>query len=360
MTPDRGDRREAAIGAAILDHVSAGVLALDRDGSVSYVNGPAGTLLGRSLAACMSLSVHVLLGPDVAAQLLAEGPSRVAERRLALRLPRHSGEPVPAGINVITLPDGAIENVSIILVFRDLDQQRFAEEDLRRWEGHAALGRIVAGLAHEIRNPLAAIQSLSWVLVSECSAGDPQFEPARRIGELVARMEKLLNACVEAGSPAPASPRTSSAGEIVEGALQALSPRWGRRGQAPAVRLEAEPEPFVKADVAQMVQCVRALLDNACDAAGDPAGVSVRIGTSRRGGRKLVLIDVEDNGPGIPSSILQRVFEPFFTTRPDRPGLGLAVAQALALRNGAAIEARSLPGATVFTLSLPAVERPTP
>jgi signal transduction histidine kinase len=356
----RGGERQATIGAAILDHVPAGVVALDADGLVCYVNGPASAFLGRSVAECMSLSVQDLLGADIAAQVLAEGRRGSPERRLALRLPRHGAEPFHAGVSVVTPPDGAVENVSALLVFRDLDQRRFAEEDLRRWEGHAALGRIVAGLAHEIRNPLAAIQSLSEVLMSECSETDPQFEPARRIGELVSRMERLVTACVEAGSPAPASPQITSAAHIVEGALQALSPRWGRGGQAPRVQREAEGEPFVRADLAQMVQCVRVLLDNACDAAGDPSGVAVRIGASRRGERKLVVIQVEDDGAGIPSSILPRVFEPFFTTRPDRPGLGLAVAQALALRNGAVIEARSRPGETVFTLSLPGVDAVAP
>ena len=86
--------------------------------------------------------------------------------------------------------------------------------------------------------------------------------------------------------------------------------------------------------------------------------MSVRI---RRSDRRLaraqaaVRVEVRDDGPGIPGALLARVFEPFFTTKPDRNGLGLAVAQAFALRNRGTLEVRSVPGDTVFALSLPVV-----
>jgi two-component system C4-dicarboxylate transport sensor histidine kinase DctB len=193
--------------------------------------------------------------------------------------------------------------------------------------------------------------------MDECAPEDPAFEPARRIAELVERMTRLVGACVAVGNPAPPHTEPCLVGGLVEQAIESLSPRWGRNAPAPSVTSE-DGGLAVAADRTQAIQCVRALVDNALDAAGDPARVGVRIRRSegrlpRR--QQTVRIEVRDDGPGIPGALLSRVFEPFFTTKPDRNGLGLAVAQAFALRNRGSLEVRSAPGETVFALSLPVV-----
>jgi two-component system, NtrC family, sensor histidine kinase HydH len=230
---------------------------------------------------------------------------------------------------------------------------RLAAEVLRRSEQQAALGRMVAGLSHELRNPLAAIQGLSNVLTSECAPDDARFEPARRIGELVTRMEKLIAMCVEAGNPPPPHLETANAADLAARALEetAAAHAWLAR---PTLTVEGQ-RLTVRADVEQILKCVRAVVENACDAAGDPAAVEVRVRADwqRDHGPACALIEVLDRGPGIPGSLLPRVFEPFYTTKPDRLGLGLALAQALALRNGATLDVTSQPGLTIFTLALP-------
>jgi nitrogen-specific signal transduction histidine kinase len=346
---------QAALGAAILDHVLSGIVALSHDGSVSYVNRPAAELLGRGPEECPRLHASQLFGAGAAAEILPQASASPAERRLALDLSRKDGGTLHAGVSVIQPPAGAIDDVGVLVLFRDLDEQRGAEDELRRAEGQAALGRMVAGLSHEIRNPLAAIQGLANVLMAECPEEDPRFEPARRIGELVARMDRLLAACVEAGTPGPAHLETVPAPVLVERALEALPPRW--REDGPQVT-ESAGDLRVLADAAQVVQCLRALVENACEAAGSAAGVRVAVARSAgtRGDRH-VHIEVRDAGPGVPPPLLRRIFEPFYSTKPDHLGLGLAVAQALALRNRALLEACSRPGHTVFTLSLPAARR---
>lgn len=345
------DARQSGIGAAILDHVLAGIVALDVDGSVSYANSAAAALMGRPAGQCEGLAARELFGSEAAEEILSS--TSPAEHRIALVFTRPDGTPLHAGASLIVPPLGAIPNVSKLVVFRELDEQRFATEDLRRWEGQAALGRMVAGLAHELRNPLAAIQGLTQVLMSECAESDPSWEPARRIGELVQRMERLVAACVEAGNPPPPHFETVSARGVIERALQTLSPRWGRNGAAP--RLAAtDRDARVRVDAAQLAQCVRALVENACDAAGNPGAVAVRLVVEQDEfvSRPIVRIEVHDAGPGIPSALMFRVFEPFYTTKNDRLGLGLPVAQALALRNGAMLQATSRPGDTTFRLSL--------
>jgi two-component system sensor histidine kinase FlrB len=350
---------EAAIAGALLQELPAGVVVLDGAGNVRYANRSAAEIMGRTRAECLGIGVERLFGAEASAEILREHAP--GERRLTTRLPLRGEDAPPAGLSIVTPAHGQLAEVlgarPVAVIFREIEEQRLVEEDLRRLEGQAALGRIVAGLAHELRNPLAAIQGLSFVMMDECTEADPAFEPARRIAELVERMTRLVGACVAVGNPAP--PRTESCpvGGLVEQAIESLSPRWGHRGQAPVVTAE-DGGLSVHADPSQAIQCLRALVDNALDAAGDPARVSVRI---RRGDRRLaraqpaVRVEVCDDGPGIPGSLISRVFEPFFTTKPDRNGLGLAVAQAFALRNRGTLEVRSVPGETVFALSLPVV-----
>jgi nitrogen-specific signal transduction histidine kinase len=351
---------EAAIAGALLQEVPAGVVVVDGAGRVRYANRSAAEIMGRTRQECLGLGLERLFGAEAAAEILREraGPG---ERRLTTRLPMRGEDAPPAGLSIVTPGQGQLADVvgerPVAVIFREIEEQRLVEEDLRRLEGQAALGRIVAGLAHELRNPLAAIQGLSFVMMDECAETDPAFEPARRIAELVERMTRLVAACVAVGNPAP--PRTESCpvGGLVEQAIESLSPRWGRNGRAPVVTSD-HGGLSVEADPSQAVQCLRALVDNALDAAGDPARVAVRIRRSERRlarGQYAVRVEVRDDGPGIPGALLSRVFEPFFTTKPDRNGLGLAVAQAFALRNRGSLEVRSAPGETVFALSLPVV-----
>jgi nitrogen-specific signal transduction histidine kinase len=351
---------EAAIAGALLQEVPAGVVVVDGAGQVRYANRSAAEMMGRTRQECVALGLERLFGAEAAAEILRErtGPG---ERRLTARLPLRGDDAPPAGLSIVTPGQGQLAGVvgerPVVVIFREIEEQRLVEENLRRLEGQAALGRIVAGLAHELRNPLAAIQGLSFVMMDECAETDPAFEPARRIAELVERMTRLVAACVAVGNPAP--PRTESCpvGGLVEQAIESLSPRWGRNGRAPVVTSD-HGGLSVEADPSQAVQCLRALVDNALDAAGDPARVAVRIRRSERRlarGQYAVRVEVRDDGPGIPGALLSRVFEPFFTTKPDRNGLGLAVAQAFALRNRGSLEVRSAPGETVFALSLPVV-----
>jgi signal transduction histidine kinase len=351
---------EAAIAGALLHELPAGVVVLNGSGQVRYANRSAAEMVGRTRQECLEMGVAGLFGAEAAAEILREEVPP-GERRLTTRLPLRGEDAPPAGLSIVTPGQGLLADVvgarPVAVVFREIEEQRLVEEDLRRLEGQAALGRIVAGLAHELRNPLAAIQGLSFVMMDECAPTDPAFEPARRIAELVERMTRLVGACVAVGNPAPPHTEPCPVGGLVEQAIESLSPRWGRNAPAPAVSSD-DGGLAVEADRTQAIQCVRALVDNALDAAGDPARVGVRI---RRGERRLprrqdtVRIEVRDDGPGIPGALLSRVFEPFFTTKPDRNGLGLAVAQAFALRNRGSLEVRSVPGETVFALSLPVV-----
>jgi signal transduction histidine kinase len=176
---------------------------------------------------------------------------------------------------------------------------------------------------------------------------------------LFQRVESFVKASVRFGEPKPAVRRDHQPFEILDAALGALTPRWGKGGSPPVTRVELELPP-IRIDESQVVEGLLALIENAIDATGSPARVRIHVHREPggRGGaaqvKSLVRFDVQDDGPGIPESMLSRVFDPFFTTKPKGTGLGLPLAQALVRENGGRLEVRSVPGVeTVFSVILP-------
>jgi signal transduction histidine kinase len=228
-----------------------------------------------------------------------------------------------------------------------------SDVEQRRVERLAAIGQMVAGFAHEIRNPLAAMQALAEALLGEIEEGDPRREYAYRLLALLGRIDRFVRMSLEFGSPPPPSPARHDPRRLVATAIAAIP-----SGEPPRLRI-ADDAPLVLVDATQLVESLVALLENAVDAAGGTGPVEVSL--SRVDGdllgrehRFAARIDVRDHGPGIPEDQLSRIFDPFYTTKPKGRGLGLAIAQTLVRGNGGRLLVRSTPGVeTVFSVVLP-------
>ena len=234
---------------------------------------------------------------------------------------------------------------------RDRDQHHRYEAELRRVERLSALGRVVAGVAHELRNPLAAVQALAEALDEELDSGDSRRQYTARMLQLLARVESFIRTSLELSQPRPPQPRRQRPETLARHALQAL----GGSVQPALAVAGGTPVPDVMVDHEHIVTSLQALLDNAIEAAGRAEGVRILIsaetgpdtGTWAR-------IEVRDDGPGVPHEHLPRVFDPFFTTKAKGRGLGLALAQTLVGQNGGHVELHSVPGGeTVATVLLP-------
>jgi two-component system sensor histidine kinase PilS (NtrC family) len=249
-----------------------------------------------------------------------------------------------------------------ICSFQDLTDIKRMEEQVRQADRLAAIGRLAAGLAHEIRNPIGSIRGSVEVLGGSL---DPKGDD-RRLMDIVLRESDRLDAIIRdflqfSRPPHLVRVPTDVAGMLDE-ILLMLGHQNGLQGaDAPRVEIRREvAEPTVKADVdpSQMRQALWNLCLNAVEAM--PQGGELRVcvrAKTMESGRPVVLITVEDTGVGITAAELTQVFEPFYTTKPQGTGLGLAIAHRIVEDHGGEMRVQSEPyRGTRFTISLPVSE----
>ena len=219
---------------------------------------------------------------------------------------------------------------------------------LRRHQRLAALGEMAATLAHQIRTPLSA------ALLYASNAANDNLAPARRdvlLGRAIGclhSLEQLVSDMLGFARGAAASDAPVALADIAA-ALTRAAPALLRPGQH--LNVATPPESAVVCGSREaLVGAVLNLVTNGLQAAGSSAAVTVE---SRVAGQ-IAEIRVSDNGPGVPVALRQRIFEPFFTSRPEGTGLGLAVVRSVAEAHGGAVRLDSSAGpGACFVLSLP-------
>lgn len=358
----------------VLDSLSAGVIAADAEGVVVLANRSALALLELESEDCLGVPVRRIFGDGAIEKAMAD--AREGERRVEFPYVTPSGRRLEIGLSVTVVGgaprlggisgefrvlDGALGPLEVsprtryVFVFRDLGVQRQFEIEMRRVEGLSALGQMATAIAHEIRNPLAAMRSLIELLLVDLSAQDEKREYATRVLSLLSRIEKIVKNSLRFARPKLPVILECRPGDLIEDALEILEPRLGGAGR-PVVTLGAGL-PDILADPDQIVEVFVALLENALDAAKAPSGVEVRAGLPEAAGPAgpFVQIDFLDDGPGIRPDIARNVFDPFFTTKARGTGLGLSIAQRLVQENRGHLHllSREAPG-TCVRLLLPA------
>lgn len=270
----------------------------------------------------------------------------------------------------IVVRDAAGRPEKVLLVSRDItekkeleEREKALEQKLMQADKLNALGKTVSGVAHELNNPLTGIMGYCQLLLR-----DEGIQTSTRYREDIETIFKEAERCrniVKALTTFARQHKPEKTYVGVNGLIQdvARMNAYHAKNAGVEVKLDLLPDlPMTMADYHQLQQVFVNLLVNACDAidaAGRPGWVLFR--TSRAGGR--ILIEVEDDGPGIKDADLGSVFEPFFTTKPEGKGtgLGLAIVFGIISEHGGAITAGNRPeGGARFAIELPVTAEPAP
>jgi len=234
-------------------------------------------------------------------------------------------------------------------------EQERLQESLRRSESMAAMGALVAGVAHEVRNPLFSISASVDALETDLRDRPEFAELAGLLRSQVSRLTQLMRDLLDYGKPAALSLAAVQPSDPVRVALRVCAPL----ARSKNVDLTAQVAPGLPAlalDTGRMEQVLENLLANAVQHA--PRGTSVHLAARLVEGEESVALSVEDEGPGIETEDLERLFEPFFSRRKGGTGLGLPIVQRIVEAHGGVVRAANRPqGGAIFTVTLPV---PTP
>ncbi|HSC26422.1 MAG TPA: ATP-binding protein [Vicinamibacterales bacterium] len=235
---------------------------------------------------------------------------------------------------------------SLETALRDL---RESQEHVRRAERLSVLGEVAAGLAHEIRTPLAGVRGALEIIAGRAAPASPEAEFGELGTKELKRLEQLVTDFLAYARPRRPELRSASLGELVEHGTALLRPTADARGVVFEADRPARPA-AVRIDPDQMQEVLINVLSNAIEAS--PAGSAVRI--RERSAPPWAIIEVIDEGPGVPTEHLGRIFEPFFTTKEKGTGLGLAISSRIVSAQGGEIEAQSINGrGTTVRIRLP-------
>jgi two-component system nitrogen regulation sensor histidine kinase GlnL len=359
----------------ILASLEEGLIVIDQQGRLAYLNQTAEQLTGLSHTQVRGRSSAELFDPnpwvtEILQRTVTSGYSRTAgEGELRSRAHhttsvRLTCSPIFTGAGVYT---------GLILVLHDLSYQKELAETAQREDRLMQLGVVAAGLAHEIKNPLAGIRGAAQLLQGRVKNDQSAVEYAsvmlREIDRLGSLLEQLLNLT--------ASPALEFHPVNVHKILtEVLLLERATLSHHQRIQTQFDPSlPDVLADEAQLAQVFRNLIQNALQAIagrrGGELSIATRMATNfhmlrsetqdshgapRRG--RFLAVDFIDNGSGIAPEHLSRLFTPFFTTKTKGTGLGLAVSQKIVAQHGGAIRVESDPGqGTVFHVYLPVASR---
>jgi signal transduction histidine kinase len=344
----------------IVDSLNCGVVAVDADRRVRVLNDEARSLLldeGSARGEIVGGDYREILSqrPEVVHQLDEalggrEGSSRAELVLTGMEDP--SGHTIGFTLRCLHDPSGELRGAAML--FRDLTPFERQGEQERLRDRLAALGEMAAGMAHEIRNPLAGMEVLAGLLKRRLG-GAP--EALALLGELTGELhavERAVTASLNYVRATGISREPCDAKELLESALTRAEKRLAFAGQIERCYPDEPIETHCDPD--QLRAVLTDLILNAIDAMQDEPAAEQRLGLEIRvrERKRDIVFCIQDNGPGIPPELRERIFYPFFTTKDEGSGIGLAAAQKVLASHGGRIALESpAAGGARFRVSLP-------
>lgn len=351
----------------VLDSVGDGVIVISQEGLVTLMNPAAEEMTGRSLRQMLRSSFKESFSAE---PILVEMVERTAASGVSLSdqdnvVLNPSGRVLPANATTFPLLRSDGEAIGVILTLRDLTSIRELEAAVRQADRLSTLGTLAAGLAHEVKNPLGGIKGAAQLLERELDADSDLHEYPRVMIKEAERIDKIIRQLLDLASPR--GPRYQPVNlHMVLGDIILLQ-REAADSREIAVTTGFDPSiPPIMADEAQLTQVFLNLIRNALEAMpeGGRLTVSSRVLSEYQLARnesrsRMVSVEVADTGQGIAEENLVKVGTPFFSTKDNGTGLGLALCQKIVAEHRGMLKIDSKPGqGTRISVLLPLIQSP--
>jgi two-component system sensor histidine kinase PilS (NtrC family) len=349
----------------ILRTIGSGVVTIDEAGMLLYANPAAEQLLGFEARAFLSQPVMPLVAersPELARALATTLKEGVRRQRLEGRV-MQNGQSITIGMTTTRLDGAPGATPSVTAIFTDISDQKRLEDLKLRAERLEAVAELAASLAHEIKNPLASIRSSVEQLAERVGSSEDERVLGRLVLRESDRLSRLLTEFLEFARVRVVVPRPVNLRRVAEAAAELVRRHPAATAETSIAVSGTCPPVDGNEDLLHRmavnlllnaVQAARGRVEIAAEVYEDPAAALPEM----TGRARAACLRIQDNGPGIPDEVRQRLFQPFVTGREGGIGLGLAVVHRTVEAHRGVILVESVPGVgTTFTVQLPAPAR---
>lgn len=314
---------------SILESMNNGVIGVDIMGTVTHFNRAAALITGHKVSEVLGQQYEQVFNdrgtPELSLMsVLRAGREAVHDEKV---LWHTDGHPVPVSFQTAMLRDEHQTALGAVEVFTDVSRIKALEEEMQNTRTMAALGEMSATVAHEIRNPLGAMGMWAGLLERDLEAGDPRGKILGKITEGLARLNRIVSNLLVYTRPVKAAFRKVNLIEVVEETVDFIEIEVERQEQVITVRKvwQADTPALVMADPEKMQQVLMNLCLNATQAMPQGGTLEVEVAITRREQSELVSFRISDTGVGIEAERLEKIFDPFHTSKENGTGLGLAI-----------------------------------
>ncbi len=322
----------------ILQSVPSGVIGFDQELRITKMNASAEKILDLREADVIGRKHTEILNSPIV---------EIIERRRTVERAEvgyitHSGKRIWLGLNMSPLKDSSNDTIGQILVFTDLTELKAFQSQKELRDRLSNLGEMSAGIAHELRNPMAVISGYTKILMKKVD--DASVPAVEAISREVDVMDRIITDFLSFAKPTEVMATEFDLGRLLESCLVNLE------GSVERISIVQNTGmlPVIRADEVLMRQALTNLLQNAVESMPDGGELSIR-GFADNGFR----LSISDTGHGIPASIKDKVFLPFYTTKEKGTGLGLSIVHKIVVSHGGTVRVESSEKGTTFTVTFP-------
>jgi two-component system sensor histidine kinase HydH len=345
--------RVKAFAGLLISRLPVGIIATNQDGRIRTFNSAAAAMTGRNAEVVRNGKPEILLPSELARFfVLQDQKDEITDRNVILT----GADNVQYSLHLSSLPVYNQYSVFMgrVLLMYDLSELKRLEKEVQRHDRLVALGKMAAGVAHEVRNPLSSIKGFATLLGSKFKDGSQEHEAADLLVQEAERLNRSITELLNYARPTSLRKESVNLGDIVNSSLRLIS----SDAQALEVKilLDIEPDlPTVSVDKDKINQILLNLYLNGLQAMEfSSSKKELKVFVHRDANTGMVVIEVQDTGCGIPQENLDKVLDPYYTTKPEGTGLGLALVYKIIDEHNGTITFFSKEGeGTTVSVSLP-------